>query len=376
MSSRSSIFSFRTLRSVPSAVIPLLTVLLLAGLMLLAGRFFFNRSHYLYLLDPYGAITAMDRLCREIKRGEISGASGRSVEEKMPEIILAGDSRNLFGIIPDIIEEKTGAATSSVVLAASTIWEPSQCMKLFEPAFERCRVLVFDLSPAQFMEFGNFLQLGNSYMVLRRRFDHYPGYVNASRYSWKNDYFPVRLSLHQVIDIVVAMRKNTADPDAWRRASNPPGDYHPDYTPEKVAQSLAVRRAKPFNDRLLPAMRYFLEETERRNIRVIFNCVPTFQGRTFMHGVVSLPPELCDTELDRAYEALRQELEKRENVVFIGPRRFSDIGVDQDESLLFVDDHHLSGIGAQFYSRYLAEEILNHSCLSASAGQGASPPKN
>ena len=39
MSSRSSIFSFRTLRSVPSASVPLLTVVLLAGLMLLAGRY-------------------------------------------------------------------------------------------------------------------------------------------------------------------------------------------------------------------------------------------------------------------------------------------------------------------------------------------------
>ncbi|MBQ2682475.1 MAG: hypothetical protein IJH68_11030 [Thermoguttaceae bacterium] len=48
----------------------------------------------------------------------------------------------------------------------------------------------------------------------------------------------------------------------------------------------------------------------------------------------------------------------------------------QNLLLLFVDDHHLSGIGAQFYSRYLAGEILNHSCLSASAAEGTSPSKN
>ncbi|MBQ1454443.1 MAG: hypothetical protein IIZ25_01165 [Thermoguttaceae bacterium] len=358
MSSRSSIFSFRTLRSVPSASVPLLTVVLLAGLMLLAGKLFFNRSHYLYLLEPCGGITAMDRLCREIKQRDRSDAETQLLEKKLPEIIVAGDSRN-GGICPEIVEERTGAVTMSIALAASSIWEPAQCLKLFGPVFERCRVLIFDLSAAQFMDFRHFLQRGNSYMVLRQRFDDYPGYKNKSSYSWKNDLFPVRLSLHQVIEIVQAMRLNAADPDAWRKYRTSVGDYHPEYTDEKLAKSLEIRRNRPFNDRLLPALRFFLDETKRRNILVVFNQAPTYQGRTMNHdGECTIPKELCDTELDRTYQKLCEEIEKRDNVIFIGVDRFSDIGVSQDESQLFIDDYHFSGVGSQIYSRYMAEEIL------------------
>ena len=358
MSSRSSIFSFKTLRSVPSASVPLLTVVLLAGLMLLAGRFFFNRSHYLYLLDPYGGITAMDRICREIKQRDCFGSENLRLEKKLPEIIVAGDSRN-GGIYPEILEEQTGMVTASVALAGSNIWELSQCLKVFESAFERCRVLVFDLSAVQFMQRDGLFQAGNTFKILRQRGDSYPGYGNMTKDTWKADIFPIRLSFRQVIEIFLAMRKNASDPESWWKIRDGKGEYRPEYTSKLLEQALEFRRSMPFNDRLLPAMRFFLEETRRRGIQVIFNSVPTYQGRTFnTHWVISLPKELCDTELDCVYENLCQEIERWDNVLFIGPQRFSDIGVEQDESELFVDDHHLSGVGGQIYSRYMAEEIL------------------
>ncbi|MBR2583883.1 MAG: hypothetical protein IKE64_00435 [Thermoguttaceae bacterium] len=358
MSSLSSIFSFRTLRSGPSAVVPLLTVLLLAGLILLASRFFFNRSNYLYLLEPCGGITAMDRLCREIKHRDLSCNESQLLEKKLPEIIVAGDSRN-EGIYPEILEEQTGMVTASVTLAGSNIWELVQCLKVFEPAFERCRIIVFDLSAVQFMQRNGLFQSGNTFTILRQRGDSYPGYGNISKDTWKADILPIRLSFRQVIEIVLAMRNNASDPENWWKIRDGEGEYHPEYTSKQLEQALEFRRSMPFNDRLLPAIRFFLEETQRRGIQVVINSVPTYQGRTFnTHMVISLPRDLCDTELDHTYEKLCQEIEQWDNVFFIGPQRFSDIGVEQDESELFVDDHHLSGVGGQIYSRYIAGEIL------------------
>lgn len=351
MFSRSSIFSFETLQGIPSLRHILIMLVFLTLLIYTAHRTFFNRKNYLLLLEGDSGIIALELLN---KRGG----------DDLPKILIAGDSRNGCGIIPRIIEEKTGLPTAKITLDASTVWEVEKLLNHNSSQTEEVRVLLFDLDSNQFYEQGNFLQRGNSYLILRDREDCYPGYKNADRYSWKNDYFPLKISLQQVINICTYhLNWNKSNHSEKKKCL-----VRDSCTPENLSLSLNTRKAAKFNDRLLPALYSLLEICSNRGILVIFNTLPTYEGRNFMYGPVGIPNELCDTDLDKAYEVIYNKLYEQGKFIELGFRRFSDIGVFADEEELFIDHHHLQPLGAEIYTNWLTEEMLKNPKICSALG--------
>lgn len=368
MDKNSSIFSFNTLKGFPWPT--------RAFYVVLTGVLFY------ICMSPMLEVYALQSL-NTSDLGYYIAQQRNPETRKDPFVLISGASYSGFGVsslwLADKLcdwERDKNQAVVKMPLAGAYPWETYAFLKKYEPETDRIKIVVCDLHPDNIVLSPLLLDMSQlkytipslgmigmqdprtgeplsiSFVLDRMQFFTQKGLVVVA----KNFLYPkVRQDLletneHEALwSDLSYIKEKTLVMQAWNSR-----------TPEEIEAYREQKISAQSDPILIQCVWDLVQYCQERGVFLVLHRTPFIADyNLYPHGYLDpTDPTSIVSECDRTFFQLQEQLKKTPGVLALDCPSFHSIGCDDEESTLFFDRVHMTRKGAEIYTNWLCDRML------------------
>jgi hypothetical protein len=292
---------------------------------------------------------------------------------KKPTILIVGSSYNGMGIKTDSLEKKLNQPVGKITISSSSAWHNHRTMMKFETECQNVKLILIDIEPWQFQS-KHRKNFTKSIVLYLKSFGELKlpsiGYEHP---SIGEILLPLKYSLR---DLKNCQNKNVFyghesywNHHGYKAKQRKNFELIKKYAEERLQQkklfskeSVQLTNRIDIDNDLVKYVFQFVDYCKKRGIFVVITVTPQWIG------IDDHYPELNTTDHgQRKFLALLDELDVLSNCRVLPLRNLEPLlPVGTKDEDYFIDSGHLNRAGAELYTSWLSEKIINDAKIMSS----------